>query len=176
MSTLTLDRLIALLRQHAAQTGHPVDLLLIGGLAMLAYGHPSRATTDVDGELHEGVRSLKEFLSGHGIPANLGQSLSGWSVVAMPPGYRDRATVLTTEPGLRVTLLAPIDFIIAKLRRGTDEDLEDAAWIAVRYHIKAQQVRAAADAALAASLEDTALFLFEHTVDRFCKDLKGPAS
>jgi hypothetical protein len=176
LSTLTLDRLIALLRQHAAQTGRPVDLLLIGGLAMLAYGHPSRVTTDVDGELHEGVRSLKEFLSSHGIPANLGQSVSGWSVVAMPPGYRDRATVLITEPGLRVTLLAPVDFIIAKLRRGTDEDLDDAVWIATRYHVTAQKVRAAAEAALAASLEDTALFLFEYTVDRFCKDLNARTS
>lgn len=176
MPTLTLDRLMTLLRQHAAQSGHPVHLLLIGGMAMLAYGHPSRATTDVDGELSKGVRSLKEFLSGHGVPANLGQSLSGWSVVAMPPGYQDRATVLINEPGLRVTLLSPVDFIISKLRRGTDEDLEDAAWIALRYHINAQQVRDAADAALAASLEDTALFLFERTVDRFCADLNRPAS
>lgn len=91
----------------------------------------------------------------------------------MPPGYRDRATVLIDETGLRVTLLAPVDFIIAKLRRGTDEDLEDAAWIAGRYHINAQQVRTAAEAALAASLEDTALFLFERTVDGFCKDLNA---
>ncbi|MEP6886969.1 MAG: DUF6036 family nucleotidyltransferase [Nitrospirales bacterium] len=119
---------------------------------------------------------MKEFLSSHGIPANLGQSLSGWSVVAMPPGYRDRATVLITEPRLQVTLLAPVDFIIAKLRRGTDEDLEDAVWIATRYHVKAQQVHTAAEAALAASLEDTALFLFEHTVDRFCKDLNARTS
>lgn len=175
MSTLTLDRLIALLGQYAAKTGHPVDLLLIGGLAMLAYGHPSRATLDVDGELRKGVRPLKEFLSSHGIPANLGQSLSGWSVVAMPPGYRDRATVLIDEPGLTVRLLAPVDFIIAKLRRGTDEDLEDAAWIAARYHVNAQQVRTAAEAALAASLEDTALFLFERAVERFCRDFTSSA-
>jgi len=175
LSTITLDRLIALLRQYTTKTGHPVDLLLIGGLAMLAYGHPSRATIDVDGELREGVRSLKEFLSSHGIPANLGQSLSGWSVVAMPPGYRDHATILIDEPRLTVRLLAPVDFIIAKLRRGTDEDLEDAAWIAARYHVNAQQVRTAAEAALAASLEDTALFLFERTVDRFCQDLGAAA-
>lgn len=174
MPTLTLDRLTALLRQYTAQTGHPVDLLLIGGLAMSAYGHPSRATIDIDGELREGVRPLKEFLSGHGIPANLGQSLSGWSVVAMPPGYRDRATVLLDEPKLRVTLLAPVDFIVAKLRRGTDEYLGDAAWMAARYGVTAQQVRTAATAALAASLEDTALFIFEHTVDRFCQDLDSP--
>ncbi|TKB72469.1 MAG: hypothetical protein E8D45_10650 [Nitrospira sp.] len=166
---------MALLGQYAAKTGHPVDLLLIGGLAMLAYGHPSRATIDVDGELREGVRPLKEFLGNHGIPANLGQSLSGWSVVAMPPGYRDRATVLLDKSGLTVRLLAPVDFIIAKLRRGTDEDLEDAAWIAARDHVHAQAVRIAAEAALAASLEDTALFLFERTVDRFCRSLDSAA-
>ncbi len=174
MSTLTLDRLFALLRQYAAQAKHPVDLLLIGGLAMLAYGQSSRATIDVDGELREGVRPLKDFLSRHGIPANLGQNVSGWSVVAMAPGYRDRATVLLDEPCLTVRLLAPADFIIAKLRRGTDEDLEDAAWIAATYRVDARQVRAAAESALTASFEDTALFLFERTVEQFCAKLGKP--
>lgn len=172
MPTLTLDGLQALLREYVDETGLAVDLVLIGGMAMLAYGHPSRATLDVDGELREGVRSLTAFLSRHSIPANLGQSLSGWSVVAMPPGYRDRATVMIDEPGVRISLLAPVDFIVAKLRRGTDEDLADAVWIAERFHITAPQVRAAAEAALAASLEDTALFLFERTVDRFCQVLE----
>lgn len=170
---LTLDHLRTVLRQYAEHTGHVVDLLLIGGLAMLAYGHPSRATIDVDGELPDHVRALAEFLSRHHIPSNLGQSLSGWSVVAMPPGYRDRATLLIDEPGVRIRLLAPVDFIIAKLRRGTDEDLTDAAWIAARFHISSPLVRAAADAALAASLEDTALFLFQRTVDRFCATLSS---
>lgn len=109
-----------MLRQYADSTGHSVDLLLIGGLAMLAYGHPSRATIDVDGELHDHVRSLAEFLSHHHIPSNLGQSISGWSVVAMPPGYRDCATILIDDPGVRISLLVPVDFIIAKLRRGMD--------------------------------------------------------
>ncbi|MBH0210021.1 MAG: hypothetical protein HP495_16175, partial [Nitrospira sp.] len=74
LPTLTLDHLHALLREYVEQTGHAVDLVLIGGMAMLAYGHPSRATLDVDGELRTGVRSLKTFLSRHNIPANLGQS------------------------------------------------------------------------------------------------------
>lgn len=176
LPTLTLDHLQALLREYVEQTGHAVDLVLIGGMAMLAYGHPSRATLDVDGELRTGVRSLKTFLSRHNIPANLGQSLSGWSVVAMPPGYRDRATTLIDEPGLRMALLAPVDFIVSKLRRGTEEDLADAAWIAERFHVTASQVRAAAEAALSASLEDTALFLFERTLDRFCLALEQMAS
>jgi hypothetical protein len=116
---------------------------------------------------------LKVFLSRHNIPSNLGQSLSGWSIVAMPPGYRDRVTVVMDEPRVRMSLLAPVDFIVSKLRRGTDEDLADAAWIAERFHVTAPQVRAAAEAALAASLEDTALFLFERTVDdRFCQVLE----
>lgn len=176
MPMLTLDRLRTLLREYVDQTGHAVDLVLIGGMAMLAYGHPSRATIDVDGELREGVRSLQAFLSRHNIPANLGQSLSGWSVVAMPPGYRDRATIMIDEQGVRISLLAPVDFIVAKLRRGSDEDLADAAWIAKRFHVIASQVRAASEAALAASLEDTALFLFERTVDRFCQTLEQTAA
>lgn len=173
---LTLDHLRTTLRQYADSTGHSVDLLLIGGLAMLAYGHPSRATIDVDGELRDHVRSLAEFLSRHHIPSNLGQSISGWSVVAMPPGYRHRATVLIDEPGVRISLLAPVDFIISKLRRGTDEDLTDAAWIAARFQISAALVHAAADAALAASLEDTALFLFQRAVDRFCATVDSASS
>jgi len=32
---------------------------------MLAYGHPSRATIDVDSELLGHVRSLEKFLSRH---------------------------------------------------------------------------------------------------------------
>lgn len=176
LPTLTLDHLYTLLREYVEQTGHAVDLVLIGGLAMLAYGHPSRATIDVDGELRDGVRSLKAFLSRHNIPANLGQSLSGWSVVAMPPGYRDRATVMIEEPGVKISLLAPADFIVSKLRRGTDEDLVDATWIAGRFHITASQVRVVAESALTASLEDTALFLFERTVDRFCQSLDRTSS
>lgn len=176
LPTLALDRLRLLFREYVDQTGNVVDLVLIGGMAMLAYGHPSRATIDVDGELRDGVRALKEFLSRHNIPANLGQSLSRWSVVAMPPGYRDRATVMIDEPGVRISLLAPVDFIVSKLRRGTEEDLADARWIAERFHVSAHQVGTAAEAALAASLEDTALFLFERTVDRFCQSLDHTSS
>ena len=87
----------------------------------------------------------------------------------MPPGYRDRATDLVNRENLRVRLLTPIDFVIAKLRRGTDLDLDDAAFVARRFHLPTDQIRSAANAALAASPKDTALFLFQKTVDLFCK-------
>lgn len=73
------------------------------------------------------------------------------TAVAMPPGYRDRAIDLVNRPGLRVRVLTPLDFVIAKLRRSTDLDLNDVA--------------------LAASPQDTALFLFRKTVELFCLDL-----
>jgi hypothetical protein len=171
LRTLTLEHLIRLIKDYAAQTSTSVDLLLIGGLAMAGYGYPDRSTIDVDGELQEGVRTLRDYLSGHGIPSNLGQNISGWSIVAMPPGYRDRSTVLVDEPHLRIRLLAPVDFIIAKLRRGTEEDLDDAALVAGRFRITPDEIRRAATSAIAASLEDTALFLFEQTVQRFCERL-----
>lgn len=94
----------------------------------------------------------------------------------MPPGYRDRTTVLIDEPGVRISLFAPVDFIVSKLRRGTEEDLADASWIAERFHVSAHQIGTAAQAALAVSLEDTTLFLFERTVDRFCQLLDHTSS
>lgn len=173
MSRLTTDRLIALLTDYVRKTGATVDLLLVGGLALQAYGEVDRATQDVDGELVGELAPLVQFLAERQVPADLGENISGWSVVAMPPGYRDRASVLVEKPGLRVRLLAPTDFIIAKLRRGTDLDLEDAASVAERFTVTAAEVKAAADAALAASPQDTMLFAFRKAVDLFCGRIKS---
>jgi hypothetical protein len=43
--------------------------------------------------------------------------------------------------------------------------------MATRYEIIADHVRHAAEAAVAASPQDTALFLFRRTVDLFCESL-----
>lgn len=168
MSPLTTDRLTALLTDYVRQTGATVDILLIGGLAMQAYGETDRATRDVDGELVGELAPLVQFLADHQVPADLGENISGWSVVAMPPGYRDRASVLVEKPGLRLRLLAPADFIVAKLRRGTDLDLEDAAFVARRFGVTAAAVQATAASAIGASPQDTTLFTFRKTVDLFC--------
>lgn len=173
MPPVTLKRLTGLLTEYVKRTGESVDILLIGGLALQAYGLEERATRDVDGELIGRLEPLLQFLNEQGVPADLGENLSGWSVVAMPPGYRDRASVAVEQPGLRLRLLAPTDFIIAKLRRGTDLDLEDAAYIAKRFTVSAESVRAAAESALAASPQDTALFIFRKTVDLFCARIAG---
>ena len=171
MSTLTTDHVIALLTDYTRQTGATVDVLLVGALALQAYGYQDRLTRDVDAEVVGSVEALAGFFKRHQLPADLTENFSRWSIVAMPPGYRERATDLLQQAQLRVRLLAPVDFIISKLRRGTDLDLDDASFVATRFGVTTDHVRQSAEAALAASSQDTALFLFRKTVDLFCQTL-----
>ncbi|MBA5867436.1 MAG: hypothetical protein GDA67_12165 [Nitrospira sp. CR1.3] len=176
MSALNTEEIIALLQDYARQTGASLDVLLVGALALQAYGFRDRLTRDVDAEVAGSVEALSKFLRQHQIPADLTTNFSGWSIVAMPPGYRDRATDLVNQSNLRVRILAPIDFVIAKLRRGTDLDCEDAAFVVKRFRLTAEQIRAAAAAALSASSPDTALFLFQKTIDLFCQSFPSEPS
>lgn len=173
MPTLTAKHLIELLTQFVDETGSSVDLLLVGALTLHAYGISDRATRDVDAEIDGPLVPLLDYLTTHQVPADLTQNFSGWSVVAMPPGYRDRATDLINQANLRVRVLAPIDFVIAKLRRGTDLNLDDALLVARHYRLSADTIQSCARAALAASPQDTALFLFQKTIDLFCQILSS---
>lgn len=150
-----------------------MDLLLIGALALQCYGFRDRLTNDVDGELNGPLHPLVQFLADNGVPADLTQDISGWSIVAMPPGYRDRTTDILHQPNLRLRLLAPVDFVIAKLRRGIELDLDDATYVARQFELSPPTIEQAAAAAVAASPQDTALFLFQKTVDLFCRHLSS---
>jgi hypothetical protein len=171
LPTLTTEHLIELLSRYVTETGATVDLLLVGALALQTYGVSNRATRDVDGELDSPLKPLAEFFRHEQIPADLTQNFSGWSIVAMPPGYRDRAIIVVDRPQLRLRVLAPIDFVLAKLRRGTDLDVDDALLVARRYSLTVADIGGSAQAAVAASPQDTALFLFQQTVDLFCRQL-----
>ncbi|MBS0156462.1 MAG: hypothetical protein JSS38_17900 [Nitrospira sp.] len=174
MPTLTAEQIITLLAQYVTDTGESIDVLIVGALALQAYGVSHRTTRDLDAELQGPLIPLMDYLAAHDIPADLTQNFSGWSVVAMPPGYRDRAIDLINRPRLRVRVLSPIDFVIAKLRRGTELDLDDASLVAEHHQLTTETIRASARAALSASPQDTALFLFQKTVDLFCKSLTSP--
>ena len=173
LSALTAEQIIQLLTNYTVETGASLEILLVGALALQAYGYQNRLTRDVDAEVVGSIEPLTEYLRQHSIPADLTTNFSGWSIVSMPPGYRERATDLVNRANLRVRLLAPPDFVISKLRRGTDLDLDDATFVAKRYQLTSDDIRTAADAALAASPRDTALFLFQKTVDLFCRSLQG---
>jgi hypothetical protein len=169
LSLLNLDAIKALLSEYVTQQHQAVELILIGGLALQAYGVHDRVTVDMDGELVGALEPLLEFLRSRQVPADLGENISGWSVVAMPPGYRDRTSVWHEDGGLRIRLLHPVDFVIAKLRRGTDQDLDDAQEIVRRFHLPSADIYAAANSSILASPKDTALFIFQKTVDLFCQ-------
>ncbi len=171
MQPLRLNQIVQDLADYHRQTGNAVDLILIGGLALQAYGYSERVTVDVDGELVGELDPLMTFLQQRHIPADLGENISGWSIVAMPPGYRKRTSIWHEESGMRLRLLDPADFIIAKLRRGTDQDLDDAEYVATRFNILSDAVQDSAKAAIQASPQDTALFLFKKTVQNFCERL-----
>jgi hypothetical protein len=115
LPTLTLDQLVPLLTRYVTETGETLDLLLIGALALPAYGIAGRATHDVDAEVAGPIGSLLDFLTRAQVPADLTQNFSGWSIVAMPPGYRDRSMMLVDRPDLRIRVLTPLDFVLAKL-------------------------------------------------------------
>lgn len=169
LSLINLDAVKGLLDEYVRQTHRSLDLILIGGLALQAYGVHERVTVDVDGELAGELEPLLEFLRARQVPADLGENISGWSVVAMPPGYRDRTSVWHEDGKLRIRLLDPVDFVIAKLRRGTEQDLDDAQEVVVRFHMPPADIQVAADSAMQASPKDTALFTFRKTVDLFCQ-------
>lgn len=162
-----------LLDEYIRQTHRSLDLILIGGLALQAYGVHERVTVDVDGELAGDLEPLLEFLRARQVPADLGENISGWSVVAMPPGYRDRTSVWHEDGGLRIRLLHPVDFVIAKLRRGTEQDLDDAQEVVIRFHLSFDDIQVAADSAIQASPKDTALFTFRKIVQIFDQRISG---
>jgi len=71
---ITADPLVALLAEYVRQTGAAVDLLLLGGLALQAYGATDRATQDVDGEIVGELEALVAFLRARDVPADLGEA------------------------------------------------------------------------------------------------------
>ncbi len=148
-----------------------LHLILVGGLALQAYGYSDRVTVDIDGELVGEFEPLLEFLHKKQIPADLSENFSGWSIVAMPPGYRNRSSIWHKEAGICLRLLDPVDFIVSKLRRGTDQDLEDAHYVARHFGIDKTSIRTAAETAITASPKDTAIYLFKKAVENFLRQL-----
>ena len=167
MSQVDLDQTIALLKAFVKETKCPLEVTLLGGLAVQYYGLKDRATIDIDAEVKGDVEGLQDYLRANHIPADLGENISGWSVVAMPPGYRKRIIPIHQDERLKVSVLDPVDFIISKLRRFTEEDISDALFVAGKYSTDPAEIRRAAEEAIRHSPKDTALFLFRGNVDLF---------
>jgi len=165
LSRLDPEAILEILKEFTSVKGSLLEITLVGGLALHYYGMKDRATVDIDAEVKGDVEGLFSFLKEKGIPSDIGEDISGWSVISMPPGYRERATQIYRDDLLQVKVLHPADFIIAKLRRFTEEDLEDAIFVAKRFNVTAGDIRKAAEAAIRNSPRDTALLIFKKNVE-----------
>lgn len=172
MFPLTLEKIIETLKEFTKANNADIELILIGGLALQHYGLKDRTTIDIDAEVKGNIEALFNFLKHKEIPSDMGEDIAGWSVVTMPPGYRERAIQIYKDDKLTLKVLHPIDFIIAKLRRATDEDMEDAAYMVKRFGIGPEEIKESAEGVIKASPKDTALFVFRKNVDLFVGRLR----
>ena len=173
MKNLEIETIKKILKEFVKDTGEQLELILIGGLALQLYGLENRATMDIGAEVEKGnLFELYNFLKEKGIPADLSENISGWSVVSMPEGYRERAKVVVKDKNLVIKILDPYDFVIAKLRRGTQEDFEDALFVAKKFNLNPEEILKYGELAIKNSIKDTALFNFKNRLDIFVKELK----
>lgn len=173
MFQVDIEVILHKLKEFAANEKGGLELILIGGLAMQHYGMKERATIDLDAEIKGNVEGLFDFLKQHGIPADIGEDISGWSIVPMPSGYRDRTEIIYKNDSLAVKVLHPLDFVIAKLRRATEEDLSDALFVVRRFGLEPSDILKTAEEIIMNSPKDTALFLFRKSVRLFLSMLEG---
>ena len=166
-SQVDLKNVLALLKEFKQKKGRKVELILLGGLALHHYGMKGRATIDVDAEVKGDLQALMSFFQSKGIPSDLGEDISRWSLVSLPEGYRKRSLTIYKDHALCVKVLHPVDLVISKLRRFTDEDIEDALFVAKKFNVSAKQLESAKNKVLARSPKDTILFRFKKNVDFF---------
>jgi len=125
------EELIKILENYAREKNEKLSLIIVGAHALPFYGVESRYTRDIDAEVLQGdLYELKDFLESLGIEADLTENFSGWSVILMPSDYREKAITVYESPHLNIKVLDPYDFILSKLRRGTQSDIEDALKVA----------------------------------------------
>ncbi len=171
MSQLNIEVIIDLLKEYTIKEKKPLEITLIGGLALHYYGMKDRSTIDVDGEVKGDVKGLIDFFTSKKIPSDLGENIAGWSVINMPAQYRERAITIHQDDLLAVKVLHPLDFVIAKLRRFTDEDIEDALYVVKKYTLKVNDINEAANNAINNTPVDTAIFIFKKNVNYFLEKL-----
>lgn len=172
MSQVNLKKVIGLLEEFAGKNKSELEIILIGGLALQYYGMEDRKTIDVDAQVKGEIEKLLIFLKENGIPGDLGENISNWSVVSLPPGYEEKAMVIKKTKFLSLKVLSPQDMIIAKLRRFSEIDLEDALFLARKFKLTPEGIDTSAAQAIRNSPKDTAIFLFKKNLKIFLKKLE----
>ena len=140
----SIERVKKLVNFLSKNTDENIEIIVVGGTAMSFYGD-YRTRTDIDAEMlncpEDLYKALLENLKENKIQFNIDEDFDSWGMVPMPSGYRERANLIYKEGNITVKTLEPVDFIISKLRRGTDIDINDAEKIASRNNIPEKAIR-----------------------------------
>ncbi|MBI5701276.1 hypothetical protein HZC34_05490 [Candidatus Saganbacteria bacterium] len=171
MSAISLRNIIEVLKKYVNSRKKPLKIILIGGLALHYYGMQGRTTIDIDAEVTGDIEPLLKFLKRKNIPADLGEEIGRWSTINMPSGYKKRAITIYKEGRLMVKVLNPLDFIISKLRRFTEEDFEDALFVVNKYKLKQKDIESTAKRAIKSSPKDITILAFKKNLKYFLKKI-----
>ena len=172
MSQVNLEQIKKLLKEFISQHHESIEIILLGGIALHYYGMKNRSTMDVDAEVKGDVQALIEFFKDKRIPADIGEDVSRWSLSSMPLGYRERALEFYRDSLLVIKVLHPLDFVIAKLRRFTEEDIEDALLVVKKYGILPDEIEQAKLQVLKQSPKDSLLFIFDKNTRFFIQKIQ----
>lgn len=161
------DAIDALIRAVESIGRRPVNVILLGGLAMAWYGS-SRQTRDLDAEVSSLTKpQLTRLWKSLGFPADLSADVSHWGMIDLPPGYRNRAKTIRRRGRVTVRILSPLDLVMSKLRVMRDADIRDARFLIRRFKITRRQIRRAMNRMIRASIPSTDLFFFQRFVEGF---------
>jgi hypothetical protein len=159
---------VEIFKELAKSTGKSIEIILVGAQALPYYGVEARATMDIDAEIVRGDLEEVYFeLKKRGFESDLSENISGWSVISLPRGYRDRAITIYQDDHLKVSVLSPYDFIIMKLRRGTEQDLEDCLNVALTNQLSVEELDKHFEDAIRNSIKDTAILNFRLIYNHF---------
>lgn len=159
-----IDKLV---RAIETTTKRPVEVILLGGLALTLYGM-RRRTRDVDAEIPALTsRHLSRLLQQIDIPADISKDVSHWGMIDLPPGYRRRAKRLFRRGRITVRVLSPLDLAMSKLRVMRESDIRDALYLIRHFKITRLQIRRAMNRMVRASIPSTDLFFFKKFMEGF---------
>ncbi len=167
----SIERVRKLVSFLSKNTDKNIEVIVVGGTAMSFYGD-YRTTSDIDAEIlncpEDLYKASLEYLKENKIQFNIDEDFDSWGMVPMPSGYRERATVVYEESNVTVKTLEPIDFIISKLRRGADIDINDAEKIASRNNISEKAIKERVSEIEFIKTEET--FWFKQRLERFINE------
>ncbi len=167
----SIERVKKFVNFLSKNTDENIEIIVVGGTAMSFYGD-YRTTTDIDAEIlncpEDLYKASLENLKENKIQFNIDEDFDSWGMVPMPSGYRERANLIYKEDNITVKTLEPVDFIISKLRRGADIDINDAEKIASRNNITEKAIRERASEIEFIKTEET--FWFKQRLEMFINE------